>query len=113
MLITILHFCLVAAALLLVAHIVKGFEVKDFGSALIVALVLGLANVLIRPILAFFSAPLNWVTFGLFTFVIDGALLKFVAEFIEGFKVRTWTAAIIGAVLLSIISGILHAVLLK
>ncbi len=95
MLITILHFCLVAVAMLFVAHIVKGFEVKGFGAALIAAVVLGLANVLIRPILAFFSAPFNWVTFGLFTFVIDGILLKLVAELIEGFKVKTWTAAII------------------
>ena len=112
MFVMLLHFVIVAAAIILVSQVVKGIEVKNFGSAFLAALLLGVANALILPILMFLTAPINWMTFGLFALVVNGVLLKLVAEFLEGFKVRTWTAAILGALLISIVSSIMRAILL-
>ena len=112
MFVMLLHFVIVAAAIILVSQVVKGIEVKNFGSAFLAALLLGVANALILPILMFLTAPINWMTFGLFALVVNGVLLKLVAEFLEGFKVRTWMAAILGALLISIVSSIMRAILL-
>lgn len=112
MLVWIIHFCIVAVAMILVSYIIPGITVKKFGSAFIAAIVLGLANLLIKPILMFIAAPINWLTFGLFAFVISGLLLKLVAELVEGFKVKGWLDAILGALLIGIVSGIMEKILL-
>ena len=112
MLTVVLHFIIVAVAMLLVAHFMKGIEVRDFGSALIAALLLGLVNAFIKPMLMFLTAPINWLTLGLFTFIINGVLLKLVAEFIEGLKVKDWISAIIGSILISLVSSIMHRILI-
>lgn len=112
MLVMLLHFCLVAVVMILVSYVIPGIKVKSFGSAFIAAVVLGLANMFIRPILNFFTAPINWLTLGLFSLVISGLILKLVAEFVDGFEVKGWLDAILGALLISIASGILTAVLL-
>jgi putative membrane protein len=94
----------------------RGIDVDNFGSAFIAALALGLANLLIKPILSIIVAPINWLTFGIFAFlfaiVINGFLLKLVAEFIDGFRVKDWLSAIIGSIVISFISSVLHTVLL-
>ncbi len=112
MLVTIIHFCLVAVAMILVSYLIPGIKVKSFGSAFIAAIVLALANMLIRPILSFLTAPINWLTLGLFSLVISGIILKLVAELVAGFEVKGWLDAILGALLISITSGVLAAVLL-
>ena len=112
MLVMLLHFCLVAVVMILVSYVIPGIKVKSFGSAFIAAVVLGLANMFIRPILNFLTAPINWLTLGLFSLVISGLILKLVAELVDGFEVKGWLDAILGALLISIASGILTAVLL-
>ena len=112
MLVTIIHFCLVAVAMILVSYVIPGIKVKSFGSAFIAALVLALANMFIRPILSFLTAPINWLTLGLFSLVISGIMLKLVAELVDGIEVKGWLDAILGAFLISITSGVLAAVLL-
>lgn len=112
MLTMLLHFCLVAVAMLLVSYVIPGIKVKSFGTAFIAALVLGLANMFIRPILRFLTAPINWLTLGLFSLVISGLILKLVAELVDGFEVKGWLDAILGALLISIASGIMTAILL-
>ena len=112
MLVMVIRFCLVAVAMILVSYVMPGIKVKNFGSAFIAAIVLSLANILIRPILAFFTAPINWLTLGLFSLVISGVILKLVAELVEGFEVKGWLDAILGALLISITSGVLTAVLI-
>ena len=87
MLVWLIHFCIVAVAVILAAYIIPGIKVKSFGTAFIAALVLGLVNLIIKPILMFITAPINWLTFGLFAFVISGLLLKLVAELVDGFEV--------------------------
>jgi putative membrane protein len=112
MLILLIQFCLVAVAMLLVSYILPGVRVKNFGAAFVAAILLGLVNALLRPILMFLTAPINWLTLGLFALVINGILLKLVAEFIDGFEIDGWLYAIVGAILISIFSGVMMAVLL-
>ena len=112
MLTWIIHFCIVAVAVILAAYFIPGIKVKSFGTAFITALVLGLVNLLIKPILMFIAAPINWLTFGLFAFVISGLLLKLVAELVDGLEVKGWLDAILGALLISVASAIMHAILL-
>lgn len=95
-----------ALALLLVAYLVPGIEVASFYIALIVAVILGLLNLVIRPILVLLTLPINILTLGLFTFVINGLIFWFVATFIDGFEVAGFLAAVIGALVVSVVSWI-------
>ncbi|MDI3257870.1 MAG: phage holin family protein [Kyrpidia sp.] len=97
-----------ALALLLAARWIEGIHVRGFGSAVIAALILGLVNTLIRPILLFFALPLNLLTLGLFTFVINGLLFYAVGHLVQGFEVRSFGAAILGSLLVTMVSFILN-----
>jgi putative membrane protein len=97
-----------AVSLLIVAHFISGFEVKGFGTALIAAVIFGFVNATLGTLLKIVTLPLSILTFGLFLIVINAIMLKMAAFFTPGFIVRTWSAALIGAVLLSIISSFLH-----
>ena len=107
----LLHWMVSAVALLATAYVIPGFKVKSFGSALWAAVVIGLANLLIRPFLLFLTLPLNILTLGLFTLVVNGMVLKICAALLSGFEISTWTAAIVGALVLSLIGTGLHYVL--
>lgn len=100
----ILRLLINAIALLAVAHIVPGVRVSSFGQAIIVALVLGVVNAILRPLLILLSLPLEILTLGLFTFVINAALFLLVAHFGIGLSVTGFGAAFIGAIALSIVS---------
>jgi putative membrane protein len=93
-----------ALALLIVSSILPGIVVSSLYTALIVALFLGLLNALVRPVLFVLTLPINIVTLGLFTFVLNGLIFWFVASFIQGFAVDGFLSAILGALLVSIIS---------
>lgn len=95
-----------ALALLAVAALMTKVNVTP-GSAIIAALLLGVMNAFIRPILMLFSIPLNIITLGLFTFVINGFMLWLVARFVRGFSLGGFGTAILAALLLSIISAVL------
>jgi len=99
-----------AAALLLTAYIVPGFQVASFTTAILAAIVLGVINTFIKPILSFVSAPLTIVTLGLFTFVINAVVLFIVAAVVPGVKIEGWLPAILGAVVLSVVSTILNSI---
>lgn len=100
-----------AAALLLTAYAVPGFRMKDFPSALKASVLIGLANMFIRPVLLLLTLPLNILTLGLFTFVVNAMILKLCAWMLRGFEITSWFSALIGAVLLTIISTLLHFLL--
>jgi len=100
----ILRWILNALALMAVAYLYPGVEVAGFFPALIAALVLGLVNAIIRPILIVLTLPINILTLGLFTFVINALLFWFVAEIIKGFTVSGFMAALIGSLLYSLIT---------
>src|SRR5690242_5474867 len=101
-----------AVALIAVAYLLPGISVSSFTTALVAALVLGLVNAIIRPILVLLTLPATLLTLGLFIFVINGLLFWFVGSFIEGFHVAGFWSAVIGAILYSIISWALSALLL-
>ena len=93
-----------AGALLLVAYLYPGVQVRDFVAALVAALVLGLVNALIRPLLVILTLPVTLLTLGLFLFVINAFLFWLVAELVQGFTVTNFWAALIGSILYSIIT---------
>jgi putative membrane protein len=98
-------------SLLLVAHFVPGIEVSGFYIALIVAILLGVVNVIIKPILYIVTLPLNILTLGLFTFVINAFLFWFVSTFIDGFTVIGFIPALVGAAIVSVLSSIGNRIL--
>ena len=102
----LLRLALSAAAVFVVAYFVPGITVDSWYTAAVVALVLGLVNILVRPILVVLTFPITIVTLGLFLFVINAALLLFVASFVEGFAVDGFLVALVGSVLISFISGL-------
>lgn len=99
----LLRWAIFSIALLLVSLFVPGFEVQTFYTALIVSAVLGFLNVFIRPVLILLTLPINLVTLGLFTFVINAALLLFAASFIQGFSIEGFVPAFVAAILLWLI----------
>ena len=101
---TIVTWLLAACALLLVAYLYPGVQVQNFTSALIAAFVIGLFNMVLRPILVLLTLPVTVITLGLFLFVINALLFWFVAEIVGGFQVTGFMAALIGSVLYSLIT---------
>lgn len=93
-----------AIALLLVANIVPGFGVDTFYTALIAALVLGLVNALIRPILLILTLPINILSLGLFTFVINALMVWLMSTIVKGVTVTGFMAAFLAAVFLWVVS---------
>lgn len=102
-----------AVALLAVPFLMQSVVVSSFGTALIAALVLGLVNTLIRPILVVLTLPVTVITLGLFIFIINGLMFWGVAQLIGGFQVAGFWSAVGGALIYSIISWALSALLLK
>lgn len=96
-----------ALALILTAKIVPGILVSDFTTAILAAIVLGLINTFIKPILLLITAPINLLTLGLFTFVINALVLYLASLVVPGFGVDGAWAAILGAIVLAIVSTIL------
>ena len=96
------RWLLLAAALLLVTHIYSGVSVTSFGSALIAALVIGLLNALLRPILVLLTLPVTVLTLGLFLFVINALMFYLAAQVLDGFNVTGFVAALIGSLLYSL-----------
>jgi putative membrane protein len=104
-----IRWLLLAAALLLVAHIYPGVVVASFGSAMIAALVLGLLNTLLRPILVLLTLPVTVLTLGLFLFVINALMFYFAASLLQGFHVAGFGAALIGSLLYSLCGLVIDA----
>ena len=108
----ILTWLINALALFALPYIFESIRVDSFYTALITALALGLVNALIRPVLILLTLPINILMLGLFTFVINGLLFWFVASFVKGFVVAGFWPAVGGAIVYSIISWALSALIL-
>ena len=104
MLTLLARWILNAAALLLVAYLYTGVTVESFFAAAMAALVLGLVNALVRPLLVLLTLPVTILTLGLFLFVINALLFWLVAEIVQGFRVTGFMAALIGSILYSLIT---------
>jgi putative membrane protein len=107
----LLIWILNALALLAVAYLMPSVEVSGLMSALIAAAVIGLVNVLIRPVLILLTLPVTVLTLGLFIFVINGLLFYFVGHVLQGFHVQSLLSGILGAILYSIISWLLTSLI--
>jgi putative membrane protein len=105
----LIRWFLLAAALLLVAQLYPGVQVTSFGAAMIAALVLGLLNTLLRPILVLLTLPVTLLTLGLFLFVINALMFYFAASLLDGFHVNGFMAALIGSVLYSLCGLVIDA----
>jgi putative membrane protein len=105
----LIRWLIYAVAIVLLAYIVPGISVKNFYSALIAALVLGLANAVIRPLLILLTLPVNILTLGLFTLVINALMLWLVASVVKGFDVKNFIAAFLGALVLWAVSWVTNA----
>ena len=101
-----------ALALLLVTHFVPNIHVANFTTALVAALVIGLVNMLIKPILVILTLPISILTLGLFILVINGVLFYGVGNFLEGFEVNNLMAGIIGALAYSLLSWLFAAIVI-
>lgn len=95
-------------ALLLTSYLVEGIQVKGFFSALLAAAFLGILNAIIRPVLILLTLPINILTLGLFTFVINALLLMMVSGVVSGFNVTGFWAGFWGALVMSLISWALN-----
>lgn len=93
----LLRWAISAFAIFLVPYIVPGVTVRNFWTALVAALVIGLINIVIRPILVLLTLPVNILTLGLFTLVINAVLFWFTSTIVKGFEVSGFTAAFLGA----------------
>lgn len=101
-----------AIALIALPYVVSGIVVKSFVTALVVAIVLGFVNAIIRPILVILTLPVTILTLGLFIFIINGLLFWAVGSFVPDFQVAGFWAGFFGAIVFSIISWVLSAILM-
>jgi putative membrane protein len=102
-----------AAALFALPYLMTSIRVDSFTVALIAALILGLVNTLIRPLLVLLTLPVTLLTLGLFIFVINALLFWMVANFVDGFQVAGFWSALGGAILYSLLSWALSSLLMK
>lgn len=100
----IVRWLLNAIALLLVAALIPGFHISSIYTALIAALILGLINAIIRPIILILTLPINLLTLGTFTLVINALMLLLASSVVKGFVINGFWAAFFAAILLWIIS---------
>lgn len=100
-----------AAALLLVAHLYSGVEVKSFTAALIAAFIIGLFNTIVRPVLVVLTLPVTVITLGLFLFVINALMFWAAASVLDGFHVRGFGAALLGSLIYSVLGIIIESAL--
>lgn len=99
-----------ALAVYATASLLGGIYVKSFWAALIVALVLGLVNVIVKPVLVFFSIPFIIVTLGLFLLIINALMLMLAAAIVDGFSVDSFGWAFLGSLVISLVSWILSSI---
>jgi putative membrane protein len=108
----LLHWFISAASLLIVAYLFPGIEVRGFGSALLAPVVIGLINATIGFILKIFTLPLTILTLGIFWLVINALMLQLAAALVPGFFIAGFWSAFFGAIVLSIVSTVLSALVL-
>lgn len=96
-----------AVALMITANLIDGIYVDGLGAVIVASIILGIINAVIRPVLLVLTLPLNVLTLGLLTFVINGFMLKLVAVVVSGFDIVGFWPAVVGAVILSVVSTVL------
>lgn len=109
----LLGWAINAGVLLLLPYVIPAVHVKSFGTALLVALVLGLLNLVVRPVLVLLTLPITVLTLGLFLFVINGLMFWLVSRMLDGFEVTGFWWAVLAALVYSVISSAVSSLLLR
>ena len=104
-----LRWVILTIAVMLTAYLLDGIHVSGFGSAFLAAAILGILNAFFRPILFLLTLPINILTFGLFTLVINAVLLMMASGVIAGFDVRGFWSAVFGSLLIGLISWLINS----
>ena len=94
-------------AIIIATYIMPGVHIADYWTAVVVALVLALVNLIVKPVIVFFTLPLNILTLGLLTFLINGLLILLVAYFVPGFEVKGFWTAVWFNIVITIINWVL------
>lgn len=100
-----------AVALLAVAHLVSGVVVSSFASALVAALVIGLFNAILRPVLIVLTLPVTVLTLGLFLFVINALMFYWAASLLDGFQVQRFSDALLGSLVYTVLGMVINSAL--
>lgn len=100
----LVRFSAVIVGLFLAAKYVQGISITGLRTAVMVALVLGFLNLIVRPILTILTLPLTILTLGLFTFVLNAGLFWFTSSFVKGFEVSGFLAALLGSLIVTTVS---------
>ena len=106
----IVNWLLGALALWLVAQIIPGIQIRDFGAALLATVVIAVVNITIGPILRFIAWPITILTLGLFRWVLNALLLKLASMFTPGFRIDGFLNALLGSLVLTVLDIVLHRV---
>ena len=106
----IVNWLLGALALWLVAQIVPGIQIRDFGAALLATIVIAVVNITIGPILRFIAWPITVLTLGLFRWVLNALLLKLASMFTPGFRIDGFLNALLGSLVLTVLDIVLRRV---
>jgi len=104
----LIRWLIMTAAILLSSALVPGIYVNSLSAAFLSAVLLGLINTFIRPLLIILTLPLHMITLGLFYFVLNAFLLKMVAYFVNGFEVRSFSAAFLAALVISLVGWLVN-----
>jgi len=105
----LIRWLVLTISIILTSYLVDGIYVESFFSALFAALVLGILNALFRPVMLVITLPINILTLGLFTFVINALLLKMVSGVVPGFYVYGFWSAVFGSLIISLVSWLLSS----
>lgn len=109
----LVRWLVLTAAIVIASYLISGIEVSGFFSAFFAAAILGILNIFFRPILFILTLPINLLTFGLFTFVINALLLKMASGVISGFQVHGFWSAVFGAFVISVVNWLLTSFINK
>lgn len=104
---TIIKLFLMGVAVMISAYVIPGVSVDRFFTAVVVAVILTIVNFTIKPIVTLLTLPINILTLGLFTFIINALMILIVASLVPGFVVTGWVAAVLFSVVLSLVDGVL------
>ena len=107
----LLRWLVLTVAIMFTAYVIKGIQVSGFVSAFFTAAMLGILNAFFRPVLIILTLPINILTLGLFTFVINALLLLMASGVISGFAVSGFWAAVFGSLLISLVSWVLNSLI--
>lgn len=109
----IANWMLNALALYIVSKVLTGIHLRDFWSAIVAVAVIGLVNTLVKPILLILTLPITFLTLGLFTFVVNALMFLLASRLVTGFTIDGFGTALIGSILLSVVSTLLHRLVIR